>query len=84
MTAGSWTDADLRRVRPDTTMWVVRVGADLYVRSAGGPHRPWYRHALTSGVGRIRAGGIDSDVTGPPAHPVSIRLVKTGPDRSPS
>ena len=24
-------------VRPYTTMWVVRVGDDIYVRSAGGP-----------------------------------------------
>lgn len=47
---------------PYTTMWVVRVGNGLYVRSAGGPHRPWYRHALSSGSGRIRAGGIEADV----------------------
>ena len=46
-----------------TTMWVVRVDDDLYVRSAGGPNRPWYRHARSSGNGRIRAGGIERDVT---------------------
>ena len=40
-------------------MWVVRVGDDLYVRSAGGPGRPWYRNALASGAGRIRAAGIE-------------------------
>ena len=87
-------------------MWVVRVGDNLYVRSAGGPDRPWYRHALTDGAGRIRADGIERDVTfhhgadsdhatideayhakydrfgpgpvshvtGPSAHPVTIRL----------
>lgn len=27
-------------LRPFTTMWVVRAGDDLYVRSAGGPNRP--------------------------------------------
>ena len=27
------------------TMWVVRVDDNLYVRSAGGPNRPWYRRA---------------------------------------
>jgi len=43
-------------------MWVVRVGEDLYVRSAGGPDRPWYRRALASDTGRIRAGGIECDV----------------------
>jgi hypothetical protein len=33
------------------------------VRSAGGPERPWYRHARASGAGRIRAGGIERNVT---------------------
>lgn len=50
-------------LRSYTTMWVVRVSDDLYVRSAGGPNRPWYRHALKSGTGRIRAGGVEANVT---------------------
>src|SRR5271168_1369829 len=45
------------------TMWVVRAGDDVYVRSAGGPDRPWYRRAIASGAGRIRADGIERDVT---------------------
>ena len=49
-------------LRPYTTMWVVGVGDDLYVRSAGGPERPWYRHALAAGTGRIRVGGVEADV----------------------
>ena len=49
-------------LRPFTTMWVVRVEGELYVRSAGGPQRPWYRHALASRRGRLRAGGIEADV----------------------
>jgi hypothetical protein len=44
-------------------MWVVRRGDDLFVRSAGGPDRPWYRHALDSDGGRVRAGGVEADVT---------------------
>jgi hypothetical protein len=65
---GEAVELDLASYRPDgglrpfTTMWVVRVGDDLYVRSAGGPDRPWYQHALTSGAGRIRAGGVEHDV----------------------
>ena len=65
---GDATELDLAPRRADgtlrrfTTMWVVRVDDDLYVRSAGGPGRPWYRHALASGSGHIRAGGIDADV----------------------
>jgi hypothetical protein len=50
-------------LRPYVTMWVGRVGDDLYVRSAYGPANPWYRRATASGKGRIRAGGIEVDVT---------------------
>jgi hypothetical protein len=50
-------------LRPYVTMWVVRAGDDLYVRSANGPDNPWYRRAKTSGTGRIRAGGVERDVT---------------------
>ena len=35
-------------LRPYTAMWVVRVAHDIYVRSAGGPDRPWYRHAIAA------------------------------------
>jgi hypothetical protein len=49
-------------LRPYVTMWVVRAGDDLYVRSAYGPDNPWYRRARASGVGRIRAGGLERDV----------------------
>jgi hypothetical protein len=48
---------------PFVTMWVVRAGDDLYVRSAGGPDRTWYRHAITRGAGTIRADGVERDVT---------------------
>jgi hypothetical protein len=50
-------------LRPFVTMWVVRAGDDLYVRSAGGPDRPWFQRAVASGTGRVRAGGVEQDVT---------------------
>lgn len=50
-------------LRPFVTMWVVRVGDELYVRSAYGATNPWYRRARESGLGRIRAGGVERDVT---------------------
>jgi hypothetical protein len=50
-------------LRPYVTMWVVRTGDELYVRSAHGPDNPWYRRAKTAGAGRIRAGGVERDVT---------------------
>jgi hypothetical protein len=56
-------------LRPYVAMWVVRVGDDLYVRSAYGPDNPWYRRAAASGVGRIRAGGIERDVSFAQASP---------------
>jgi hypothetical protein len=58
--------ASLRRdgtMRPYVTMWVVRTGDDLHVRSAYGPDNPWFRRAKASGAGRIRAGGLERDVT---------------------
>ena len=66
---GQATELDLasRRsdgsLRPYVTMWVVRAGDDLYVRSAYGPENPWYRRAMASGSGRIRAAGVEADVT---------------------
>jgi hypothetical protein len=45
-----------------TVMWVARVGTSLYVRSAYGPDGAWYRRAIRSGGGRIRAGGVERDV----------------------
>jgi len=56
-------------LRPYVTMWVVRVGDDLYVRSAYGPDNPWYRRAIASRAGRIRAGGVERDVTFGQADP---------------
>ena len=49
-------------LRPFVTIWGVRVGDDLYVRSAHGPDNPWYQRALKSGKGRVRAGGLERDV----------------------
>ena len=53
------TDGSLR---PFVTIWVVRAGDELYVRSAAGPGNPWFRRAQASGTGRIRAGGVERDV----------------------
>lgn len=49
-------------MRPFVTMWVVRAGDELYVRSAYGPTNPWFRRAKASGTGRIRAGDLERDV----------------------
>ena len=50
-------------LRPFVTIWVVRLGDALYVRSAYGATNPWFHRALASGTGRIQAGGVEQDVT---------------------
>ena len=52
-------DGSLRRF---VTIWCVRLGEDIYVRSAGGSGNPWFRRALASVEGRILAGGVERDV----------------------
>ena len=54
------TDGSLR---PYVTIWVVRAGGNLYVRSAYGAGNGWFRRAKASGTGRIKAGGVERDVT---------------------
>lgn len=58
--------ASLRRdgsLRDPVTMWVVRDGDDLYVRSIHGRAGAWFRGTQTRGQGHIRSGGVDRDVT---------------------
>ncbi len=66
---GKAEELDLMSMRQDETLrkpvtiWVVRVGDDLYVRAYKGRSRPWFRGAQTRHEGRIRAGGVEKDVT---------------------
>ena len=48
--------------RKPVTIWVVRVGDDLYVRPIHGRTSAWFRGVQTRHEGRIRAGGVDKDV----------------------
>jgi len=48
--------------RPFVTIWTVRSGDAIYVRSAHGRDNPWFQRALRSGDGRVRAGGVERDV----------------------
>ncbi len=50
-------------LRKGVTIWVVRHGDDLYVRSWRGRSGAWFRGTQARHEGRIRAGGIEKDVT---------------------
>jgi hypothetical protein len=66
---GSADELQLATSRPDgslrnpVTIWVVRLGDDLYVRSYRGSHGSWFRRASERREGRIQAGGVNKDVT---------------------
>ena len=50
-------------LRKPKTIWVVRVGDDLYVRSAYGLKAAWFRGTQVRHEGRIWDGGIEKDVS---------------------
>jgi hypothetical protein len=52
-------DGTLRNPR---TIWVVRHGDDLYVRSVNGHTSAWFRGAQVRHEAHIQAGGVDKDV----------------------
>jgi hypothetical protein len=45
------------------TIWVVRHGDDLYVRSVNGKGSGWFRGTRARHEGHIRAGGVEKDVS---------------------
>ena len=58
--------ASLRRdgtLRNPVTIWVVRQGDDLYIRSVNGRTAAWFRGTQVRHEGHIQAGGVDKDVT---------------------
>jgi hypothetical protein len=64
--------ASLRRdgtLRNPVTIWVVRLGDDLYVRAVNGRTGVWFRGTQVRHEGHIQAGGVDKDVTFVDANP---------------
>ena len=51
------------------TIWVVRLGDDLFVRSVKGRTSAWFRGTQRRHEGRIRSGGVEKDVTFVEADP---------------
>ena len=62
-------ELQIASLRPDATLgkpvtiWVVRIGDDLYIRSYKGRGGSWFRAAQAHHAGRIRAGGVEKEVT---------------------
>ena len=50
-------------LRKPVTIWVIRVGDDLYVRSYRGRSGAWFRAAQANQQGHIRVGGVEKNVT---------------------
>ena len=55
------------RLRRPVTIWIVRVGDDLFVRSLNGPSAVWYRSVREQRAGHLEAAGISRDVALEPA-----------------
>jgi hypothetical protein len=64
--ASARRDGTLRKPR---TIWVVRVGDDLYVRSMYGRAGGWFPGTQARHQGHISAGGVDKDVSFADADP---------------
>jgi len=66
---GAAEELQIASVRPDgklrspVTIWVVRHGDDIYVRSVNGRTSSWFRGVQVRHEGHIRAGGVDKDVS---------------------
>ena len=57
--------ASLRRdgsMRSPVTMWVIRIGDDLFVRSVKGRQGPWFRGTQSRLEGYIQSGGVEKNV----------------------
>ena len=50
-------------LRNFVTIWVVRVGDEIYIRSVNGRTSAWFRGVQTRHEGRIQAGGVEKDVS---------------------
>jgi hypothetical protein len=62
-------------LRKPVTIWVVRAGDDLYVRSAYTSAAAWYRGTQVRREGRISAGGVEKDVAFADAEPADAERI---------
>jgi len=65
--------ASLRRdgtARKPVTIWIIRVGDELYVRSVNGRSSSWFRGVEVRHEGRISVGKVEKEVTFSDADPM--------------
>jgi hypothetical protein len=66
---GMAEEVQIASVRPDgklrkaVTVWAIRHGDDLYVRSVGGRSAHWFQGTQDKHEGRLQAGGVQQDIT---------------------
>jgi hypothetical protein len=66
---GAAEELELASLRDDgtlgnpVTIWVIRVGDHLYVRSWKGHDGAWFRATQARHAGHVKAGGVGKDVT---------------------
>ncbi len=61
-------------LRPAATIWAVRLGDQVYVRSAYGPDNGWFRRAAAAGTGRLDVAGSGWNVTYQTPDPADAAL----------
>jgi hypothetical protein len=67
-------DGSLRR---PTTIWIVRDGGRVFIRSTNGRTAAWFRGATATGTGQIISGGKATDVTFTEATEADLPTVDT-------
>jgi hypothetical protein len=83
-TIGTADEIDIAPRRSDgalgrfVTIWDVRVGDDVFIRSFHGPDGHWYRATQATAHGRIRVAGVEHDVTFEPAPDADSQAIDAG------
>jgi hypothetical protein len=80
---GRTEEIEIAALRPDGTprkpviIWIARLDGSLYVRSAYGRTAAWYRGTQARHEGRIKADGVEKDVTFEAAEPALHDAIDT-------
>lgn len=62
-------------LRPPRTIWIVRDGDDVFIRSTNGRGADWFRHAVATGTGQLVSRSATHDVVFIEAHDADLDRV---------